>query len=60
MEKDKEFEKEFLDKICFLGNLGDKVDVDHIKRLVRHNRYVCSACGRSASEAENLCSPEIL
>ena len=37
--------------------VGDMVDVAEIKPLVNNPKFVCSACGRAANAAENLCSP---
>jgi hypothetical protein len=53
-----EFENE--EKICSLSGSGDQIDLDLIKSLVKDSRYVCCTCGRSAANAERVCSPEIL
>ncbi len=40
--------------------VGDQVSVEELKPLVRDPNFICSACGRTASKAENLCAPEAL
>ncbi len=40
--------------------VGDQVGVEELKPLVRDSKFICSACGRTANKAENLCAPEPL
>jgi predicted amidophosphoribosyltransferase len=37
--------------------VGDQVDIEDLKPLVRNAKYICSSCGRAAAKAENLCAP---
>jgi hypothetical protein len=37
--------------------VGDQVDIEDIKPLVRNAQYICASCGRAAANAENLCNP---
>jgi hypothetical protein len=60
MDKGKHIESEYEDKMCSLGGSSDPIDLDLLKRLVRESRYVCSTCGRTAVNSENLCMPEQL
>jgi hypothetical protein len=32
--------------------------MDYLKSMVKNSEYVCSSCGRAASSAEAVCSPE--
>jgi hypothetical protein len=47
-------------KICTLTNSWEQIDVEILKPLVKDSRYICHTCGRSAADAERLCSPEIM
>lgn len=40
--------------------VGDQVSFEELKPLVRDPNFICSACGRTANKAENLCAPEPL
>jgi hypothetical protein len=53
-----DFEQEYDEKICTLSDSEDPGDLDLLEHLVKDSRYICSACGRSAANAANLCSPE--
>ncbi len=48
------------EKVCSINDLDDQGEIDRLKSFVRNSRYVCSTCGRSAANADNLCSPETL
>ena len=37
-----------------------KTPTSELKPLVKNAKYICKECGRAASKAENLCSPEPL
>ena len=37
--------------------IGDQEDIENIKPLVNNPNYICTACGRTANNAENLCAP---
>ena len=37
--------------------VGDQVDIETIKPLVRNPKFICNTCGRAAAKAENLCNP---
>jgi len=37
--------------------VGDQVEIETIKPLVRNAKYICGTCGRAAAKAENLCNP---
>ena len=60
MKEGENFDVESDDKICSVSCSGDQIDLDRLRRLVKDSRYICSACGRSAANADNLCSPEML
>ena len=47
-------------KICSAYNSGESVDWKSIKSRIKNPEYVCSSCGRSASDSSSLCSPELL
>ena len=55
-----DFQYEYDDKICSLTNSRDNIDLRLLRQLVRDSRYICRSCGRSAVDAERLCSPEIM
>jgi hypothetical protein len=47
--------------LCFLQNIGMlKGKTEEFKKLIQNPKYVCKDCGRSATNAENLCNPEKL
>jgi len=47
-------------KICSAYGSGESVDWETLKSVIGDPEYVCSGCGRSASDASSLCSPEFL
>ena len=47
-------------KICSVYGSGERVDLKSIKEKIKNPEYVCSSCGRSASDSSSLCSPEEL
>ena len=55
-----DFDPGYDEKICSMTSSGDKLDLKLIKQLVKDSRYVCRTCGRSAADAERLCSPETM
>jgi hypothetical protein len=55
-----DFNYDFEDKICTLSNSRDQIDLKLLKKLVKGGRYICRTCGRSAVEAEKLCTPETM
>jgi hypothetical protein len=60
MDGSERFNDEYDGKICELSGSDDQSDLELIKRLAKNSLYVCSTCGRSAANEENLCSPEAL
>jgi hypothetical protein len=60
MDREDRFGEEYDGKICDLSNSDDQGDFDLLKHLAKDSRYICATCGRSAANAENLCSPEML
>jgi len=60
MDDREDFDSACEDKMCSISGSGDEANLDLLKRMVKNSRYVCSACGRSALNADNLCSPESL
>ena len=60
MDEDEEFNVEYDEKICTISGVGDEIDLDRLRSLIKDSRYICSNCGRSASSAGNLCAPERL
>lgn len=48
------------DKLCAMTCCPCDLDVDKIKPLVDRPTVICTACGRVANEAANLCQPEPL
>lgn len=58
MDEEETFDMEYDEKICTLADSQDPGDLDLLEHLVKNSRYICSSCGRSAANAENLCSPE--
>ena len=55
-----DFDYEYEDKICSLISSRDQVDLKLLKQLVKDSRYICRTCGRSAANADRLCSPETM
>lgn len=47
-------------KICSEFGSGEPVDLKSLKSRIKNPEYVCSSCGRSASEKSSLCWPEDL
>ena len=47
-------------KLCSAYGSEEPVDLKSIKRKIKNPEYVCSSCGRSASDSSSLCSPEEL
>lgn len=47
-------------KICSEYGSGEPIDLESLKSRIKHPRYVCGSCGRSASDKFGLCSPENL
>jgi hypothetical protein len=47
-------------KICSEFGSGELVDLQSLRSRIRNPEYVCSSCGRSASEKSSLCWPEAL
>ncbi|MFW5750466.1 MAG: hypothetical protein ACOCZK_02345 [Planctomycetota bacterium] len=47
-------------KLCALTCCPCGLDLDKLRPLVDQPRFICSACGRVANEAKNLCKPEPL
>jgi hypothetical protein len=60
MDGSERFNDEYDGKICELGGSDDQSDLELLKRLAKNSLYICSMCGRSAANEENLCSPEAL
>ena len=60
MDKGNSYDSELDAKLCTLSGSGDQTEMDRIKNLVQDSRYVCTGCGRTAANEENLCSPEEL
>ena len=54
------FDMEYDEKICSLSGSENQNDLDLLKHLVKNSQYICSACGRTAANEYNLCSPEKL
>jgi hypothetical protein len=52
--------KEHGDKMCALACCPHDLPLAKIKTLVKDAQYVCSACGRAAASAKNLCCPEAI
>jgi hypothetical protein len=48
------------EKLCWVFETRDRVDLDSLRLVIRDSRFVCGTCGRAAANAENLCAPEIL
>ncbi|MHC4131934.1 MAG: hypothetical protein ACYSSP_03950 [Planctomycetota bacterium] len=47
--------------LCYLINLDfHKYNLEDYKYLVRNPKFICKACGRTASSEKNLCEPEEL
>jgi hypothetical protein len=47
-------------KICSEFGSGEPEDFKSLKSRIRNPDYVCSSCGRSASDKSSLCWPEDL
>jgi hypothetical protein len=58
MDRSEDFDDECGEKICSISGSGDEADLELLRKLVKNSRYVCSTCGRSAFNADSLCSPE--
>ena len=58
MEGREKSDNEYDGKICELGSSDDPEDQELLKYLAQNSRFICSMCGRSAANEENLCSPE--
>ncbi len=48
------------DKLCALTCCPGRIKLDELRPLVKNAQHICSECGRTAAEAENLCSPQKL
>jgi len=51
---------QYEDKMCYLSSIRDQIDARLLKQLIKDSRYLCRACGRSAVNSQNLCSPKKL
>ena len=60
MDDRENFDSESEDKVCSINASGDPSDLQRLRRLAKNSRYICSSCGRSAKNEENLCCPEEL
>ena len=58
MDDNEDFGMEYDEKLCTLSGTGDSIDLDLIKSLAKNSQFVCSTCGRAATNPQNLCSPE--
>ncbi len=47
-------------KICSDFGSGEPAGLETLKSKLRNPEFVCSSCGRSASEKSSLCWPETL
>ncbi len=47
-------------KLCAMTCCPGRIDIEELKPLVKNPKYICSQCGRTAAEADNVCSPESL
>jgi predicted SprT family Zn-dependent metalloprotease len=52
--------KEHGQKMCALTCCPHDLPIAKIKALVKGAKYVCTACGRAAANARNLCAPEAI
>jgi len=55
-----DFNCPYEDKMCYLSSIRDQIDAKLLKQLIKDIKYLCRACGRSAVNAQNLCSPKKL
>jgi|WetSurSiteA1Bulk_404760.scaffolds.fasta_scaffold01315_2 hypothetical protein len=60
MDEGEKFDIESDEKLCWIIESQNRVDLDCLRPLVKDSRFICSMCGRSAANAEHLCAPEIL
>lgn len=44
-------------KMCQLTQTIGNFDVEKVKELTSNPKFICTCCGRTANNKENLCSP---
>ena len=44
-------------KMCQMTQPANSFDIEKVKSLTNDAKYVCSCCGRTANNKDNLCSP---
>ncbi|UCD04294.1 MAG: hypothetical protein JSW73_01495 [Candidatus Woesearchaeota archaeon] len=47
-------------RMCQLTQPANKFDVEKVKKLTSNPKFICTCCGRTANNKENLCSPVAL
>ena len=45
-------------KMCALTCCPCHLNLEKIKALAKNAKYICTACGRVAASADNLCQPQ--
>lgn len=48
------------EKMCAMTCCPCNFEVEKLKHLVNHPKFICKLCGRVANEEKNLCQPTAL